>query len=244
MDLISPSWPAPECVKALTTCRQGGFSQAPYASLNLALHVDDDPTTVAKNRARVSRRCSLPSEPIWLEQVHGVKVVDLDRIDKSSTLQADGSLSRQANTVCAVMTADCLPILLCKSDGSAVAAIHAGWRGLLSGVVENAIASLGEAEKILAWLGPAIGPGRFEVGEEVRRAFHLKSNVMAQAFKASENSKYLADLYALVRITLIQQGVKRIYGGDYCTYNQPDKFYSYRREPITGRMASFIWLQP
>ena len=244
MDLIFPSWPAPECVKALTTCRQGGFSQAPYTSLNLALHVNDESAVVAKNRARLSQRCLLPSEPIWLEQVHGVKVLDLDQVDKSSPLQADGSLSRQQNSVCAVMTADCLPILLCKSDGSAVAAIHAGWRGLLSGVVENAIASLAEPEKILAWLGPAIGPGCFEVGDEVRQAFYLKSQVMAQAFKASENSKYLADLYALARITLIQQGVKRIYGGDYCTYNQADMFYSYRREPITGRMASLIWLQP
>lgn len=241
---VVPHWPAPKQVKALTTCRDGGVSVGAYSSFNLARHVDDDASAVTRNRVELVAELALPADPIWLDQVHGVDVLELDQSNKQTIHQADASLSRTQGQVCAVLTADCLPVLLCKQDGSAVAAVHAGWRGLLSGVIEKTIAALGDTEQILAWLGPAIGPGRFEVGAEVKEAFVKKNTVMQQAFRQTDETHHLADLYAIARMTLIQCGVKRIYGGEYCTYNDADKFYSYRREPVTGRMASLIWLQP
>jgi len=244
LHFIVPNWPAPKQVKALTTCRNGGVSVGAYSSFNLARHVNDEATAVTRNRAALVAELELPADPVWLDQVHGVDIVQLDQCNKQITHQADASLTRIHGLVCAVMTADCLPILLCKQDGSAVAAVHAGWRGLLSGVIEKTIAALGDTEQILVWLGPAIGPGRFEVGTEVKEAFVKKSSVMQQAFRQTDKTHHLADLYALARMTLIQCGVKRIYGGEHCTYNEADKFYSYRREPATGRMASLIWLQP
>lgn len=241
---VVPHWPAPKQVKALTMCRDGGVSIGAYSSFNLARHVDDDASAVTRNRAALVAELALPADPVWLDQVHGVDVLELDQSNKQTIHQADASLSRTQGQVCAVLTADCLPVLLCKQDGSAVAAVHAGWRGLLSGVIEKTIAALGDTEQILAWLGPAIGPGRFEVGAEVKEAFVKKNTVMQQAFRQTDETHHLADLYAIARMTLIQCGVKRIYGGEYCTYNDADKFYSYRREPVTGRMASLIWLQP
>lgn len=241
---VVPHWPAPKQVKALTTCRDGGVSIGAYSSFNLARHVDDDASAVTRNRVELVAELALPADPVWLDQVHGVDVLELDQSNKQTIHQADASLSRTQGQVCAVLTADCLPVLLCKQDGSAVAAVHAGWRGLLSGVIEKTIAALGDTEQILAWLGPAIGPGRFEVGAEVKEAFVKKNTVMQQAFRQTDETHHLADLYAIARMTLIQCGVKRIYGGEYCTYNDADKFYSYRREPVTGRMASLIWLQP
>lgn len=241
---VVPNWPAPKQVKALTTCRNGGVSVGAYSSFNLGRHVDDDASAVTSNRTALLAELELPADPVWLDQAHGVNVVELDQFNKQTTHQADASLSRTQGLVCAVLTADCLPVLLCKQDGSAVAAVHAGWRGLLSGVIEKTIAGLGDTEQIIAWLGPAIGPGRFEVGAEVKEAFVKKNTVMQQAFRQTDEAHHLADLYALARMTLIQSGVKRIYGGEYCTYNEADKFYSYRREPVTGRMASLIWLQP
>ncbi|MEH6503006.1 MAG: peptidoglycan editing factor PgeF [Cycloclasticus sp.] len=241
---VVPNWPAPKQVKALTTCRNGGVSVDAYSSFNLGRHVDDDASAVTSNRTALVAALELPADPVWLDQAHGVNVVELDQFNKQTTHQADASLSRTQGLVCAVLTADCLPVLLCKQDGSAVAAVHAGWRGLLSGVIEKTIAALGDTEQILAWLGPAIGPGRFEVGAEVKEAFVKKNTVMQQAFRQTDEAHHLADLYALARMTLIQYGVKRIYGGEHCTYNEADKFYSYRREPVTGRMASLIWLQP
>jgi len=175
--------------------------------------------------------------------VHGTAIVDIDVPRDSTTPQADASLSRKPNNICAVMTADCLPILLCKKDGSVVAAIHAGWRGLLAGIVEKTVTRLAEPQNILAWLGPAIGPGNFEVGGEVKTAFAEKNPIMQQAFQQVDEAHFHADLYALARITLLQSGVKRMYGGEHCTYNQPDQFYSYRRDGVTGRMASLIWLE-
>ena len=243
MDFIIPDWPAPDNIKALSTSRDGGVSLAGYSSLNLAMHVGDCESSVVKNRTALIQQCQLPAEPVWLDQVHGTKVVDLERLSGSALVQADAAITRSENLLCTVMTADCLPILLCKMDGTAVAAIHAGWRGLLAGVIENTVLSLTEPEKILAWLGPAIGPSRFEVGGEVRNAFVDKKPIMQQAFQQLDRTHYLADLYALARITLLSCGVKRMYGGEHCTYNQADQFYSYRREPETGRMASLIWRQ-
>lgn len=245
MHIITPDWPAPEPVKALVTCRQGGVSQVGYASFNLAQHVADDEALVEANRQQLIQQAKLPSQPVWLDQVHGINVIDISDSDVNGTAvpQADASIARNQHSVCAVMTADCLPVLLCKADGSAVAAVHAGWRGLLSGVIENTVSQLGEAERVLAWLGPAIGPGQFEVGLEVKQAFADKKSVMQQAFQQVDRTHYLADLYALARMTLLHCGVKRMYGGEHCTYNQPNQFYSYRRDAVTGRMASLIWLQ-
>lgn len=244
MEFVTPDWPAPKQIQALTTCRKGGVSQQAYSSLNLANHVADTPQAVEQNRSALAAELELPADPVWLEQVHGTKVVELECVEKTLPIQADAAISRSSNSVCAVMTADCLPVLLCSEDGAAVAAVHAGWRGLLAGVIENTVSQLGPANKIMAWLGPAIGPGCFEVGEEVRDAFVNKKSVLRQGFQAVDSTHYLADLYALARMTLLHCGVKRIYGGEHCTYNQPDQFYSYRREPVTGRMASLIWLQP
>lgn len=244
MSCITPDWPAPTQVKALTTCRDGGVSEAGYTSFNLASHVDDEPLAVANNRENLVQQFKLPAQPVWLNQVHGTAVVDLGSIDMATVAEADASMTIKPNQVCAVMTADCLPILLCNEQGSIVAAVHAGWRGLLAGVVENTVTALGSSETLLAWLGPAIGPGCFEVGAEVKQAFVDKKAIMRQAFQQVDDTHHLADLYALARMTLLQCGVKKIYGGEHCTYNQFNQFYSYRREPITGRMASLIWLQP
>lgn len=244
MDFISPDWPAPEQVKAISTRREGGVSEGEYASLNLANHVDDAESMVMQNRSALVHRLQLPAEPVWLEQIHGTRVIELGQVKGTQLIKADASISRNNDSVCTVMTADCLPVLLCKEDGSAVAAVHAGWRGLVAGIVENVVTQLAEPEKIIAWLGPAIGPSHFEVGAEVRDAFVNKNKVMHQCFQQVDSQHYLADLYALARIVLLKCGVKRIYGGEYCTYNQADQFFSYRREPITGRMASLIWLQP
>jgi len=244
MDCITPDWPAPTQVKALTTCRNGGVSEAGYASFNLANYVGDEPLAVANNHEKLVHQFKLPASPVWLNQVHGTAVVDLASIDKAAVIEADASIATEPKQVCAVMTADCLPILLCNEQGSIVAAVHAGWRGLLAGVIENTVAALGSSETLLAWLGPAIGPGCFEVGSEVKQAFVDKKTIMQQAFQQIDDVHYLADLYALARMTLLQCGVNKIYGGEHCTYNQSIQFYSYRREPVTGRMASLIWLQP
>lgn len=244
MHIITPDWPAPERVKAFVTCRQGGNSLAGYAGFNVAKHVGDDDALVDTNRRQLIQQAALPGKPVWLDQVHGIHAIQLEDDCNAVIPRADASIARHENRVCAVMTADCLPVLLCKTDGSAVAAIHAGWRGLLSGVIENTVSQLGEATDILAWLGPAIGPGRFEVGAEVKQAFVEKNSVMQQAFQTVDSTHYLADLYALARMTLLHCGVKRMYGGEHCTYNQPNQFYSYRRDAVTGRMASLIWLQP
>ncbi len=244
MEFITPDWPAPMQVQALTTCREAGVSQLAYSSLNLASHVGDNPQAVEQNRSALVREFELPAAPVWLEQTHGTKVVELECVEKTLAIQADAAISRSFNSVCAVMTADCLPVLLCNEEGAAVAAVHAGWRGLIAGVIENTVSQLGSTNKIMAWLGPAIGPSCFEVGEEVQQAFVNKKLVLRQGFQQVDSTHYLADLYALARMTLLHCGVKRIYGGEHCTYNQPDQFYSYRREPVTGRMASLIWLQP
>ncbi|MCK9260705.1 MAG: peptidoglycan editing factor PgeF [Azoarcus sp.] len=238
--LIVPDWPAPGNVKALVTTRAGGVSAAPYDSLNLGAHVGDDVVAVAENRARLSRL--LPSEPVWLEQVHGTCVIDLD--NHPSELWGDAALTRIERRVCAVMTADCLPVLFCDDAGTVVAAAHAGWRGLVSGVLEATVASMKvRPDCVLAWLGPAIGPAAFEVGDEVRDAFLMHDRGAAEAFiNNGQPGKWLADLYMLARRRLVRAGVARIYGGGLCTWSDHERFYSYRRDGLTGRFASLVWL--
>ena len=236
-----PDWPAPAAVRAGVTTRQGGVSQLPYASLNLAGYVGDLPEAVAENRRRLSQQQQLPGEPLWLQQVHGTVVVDA--ASTAAHPVADASFTRLPNTVCAVMTADCLPLLLCDRQGSVVAATHAGWRGLLDGVIEATVLSMGvAAAELLVWLGPAIGPAAFEVGDEVRDAFIAHHADAHLAFKPVADGYWLADIYQLARQRLAALGVVAIYGGGECTYSDAERFYSYRRDEVTGRMASLIWI--
>lgn len=240
--LLQADWPAPAAVRTLLTTRQGGVSQPPYDSFNLGTHVGDQPEAVAANREQL--RLLLPDEPAWLNQVHGTNVVDAAEIGET-LLDADASFSRQSGKVCVVMTADCLPVLLCDDAGSVVAAAHAGWRGLCDGVLEAAVSATAVAPAtLMAWLGPAIGPDAFEVGAEVRAAFIACDPAAAAAFTDIGEGKYLADIYQLARQRLAAAGVSRVYGGDYCTVIERERFFSYRRDGVTGRMASLIWLQP
>lgn len=241
MRTINPDWPAPARVRAFTTTRTGGGSRPPYESFNLGDHVGDDAASVAANRARLRTDGAVPTEPVWLRQVHGVDVVDA--ADGAPSASADGSYTRRAGVVCAVLTADCLPILLCDRAGTFVAALHAGWRGLAAGIVDAGIARSGVAgEALLAYLGPAIGAHAYEVGDDVRATFIRTQPDAAAAFRP-HGDRWLADMCLLARLRLQQRGVTSIYGGQYCTASRPDLFYSYRRDGITGRMASLIWLE-
>ncbi|MGB2833473.1 MAG: peptidoglycan editing factor PgeF [Methylotenera sp.] len=242
LNFIIPNWPAPANVKALQTTRTGGVSHAPYVSLNLGAHVNDDAIAVAQNRQLLSPY--LPSEPVWVNQVHGIEVIDAAQ---STCLQnADASFTTKANVVCVTMTADCLPVLLCDQAGTVVAAVHAGWRGLCDGVIEAAVNQFSvEPSEILAWLGPAIGPNAFEVGEDVRQQFIQQDSRAEQAFSAF-GEKWLCNMYLIAQQRLAKLGVKQIYGGgineDFCTYTDETRFFSFRRDNVTGRMASLIWL--
>jgi YfiH family protein len=273
-DWIVPDWPAPRNVRALMTTRAGGVSRPPFQGMNPAGHVGDDPGAVAENR-RILRQ-GLPAEPLWLNQVHGSRVFewgsppfprrgrgdDRDVAPESSlesplfrggeiTPEADASLTREAGQVCAVLTADCLPVLFCDEAGTVVAAAHAGWRGLAVGVLEATVAAMtSDPGRILAWLGPAIGPDSFEVGPEVREAFAAQNALTGIAFRPAlpgtldeAPRKYLADLYRLARVRLAAVGVTRVYGGDACTFKDAARFFSYRRDGQTGRMASLIWFE-
>lgn len=235
---ITPDWPAPAGVRALTSLRCGGVSRQGFAGLNLAQHVGDDPAAVRENRDRLLRAAAVPVEPCWLEQVHGATVIDAD--DWQPGVQADAAYARYPDVVCAVLTADCLPVLLCARDGSAVAAVHAGWRGLAAGVIEAAAHALGDGA-LIAWLGPAIGPQAFEVGEEVRAAFVAADADSAAAFCQSPAGRWRADIYQLARRRLRTVGITEVYGGGECTHGDAARFYSYRRDGQTGRMASLIW---
>lgn len=238
-DWIVPQWPAPARVRCLVTTRQGGMSRGSYASLNLAEHVGDDPDTVRRNRALL--RARLPSEPKWLQQVHGARVARVD--GALYPKEADGAVARQPGTVCAVMVADCLPLLLCDESGTVVGVAHAGWRGLAMGIIEQTVAAMEIApQNLLAWLGPAIGPAAFEVGEEVREVFVQQDPLAAAAFTAGRPGKWLCDLYALARQRLAGTGVSRVFGGGGCTFSDPARYFSYRRDGATGRMAALIWL--
>jgi len=236
---IVPDWPAPQGVRALITTRAGGASRGAYAGLNLGLNSGDDAETVARNRA--SLREWLPAEPLWLRQVHGTTVVEADSVEGSP--EADAAVARRPRRVCAALTADCLPLLLCDEAGTAVAAVHAGWRGLCAGVIEQTLRALQcPPQALLAYLGPAIGPAAYEVGAEVREAFVAADAQSEAAFAPGAPGKFYADLYALARLRLARSGVSRIYGGGYCTYTERERFYSYRRDGATGRMASLIWI--
>lgn len=236
-------------VGALSTLRVGGISPAPYddgagaGGLNLGMHVGDDPAAVQENRLRL--RALLPSEPVWLNQVHGNAVVDAARVEGIPT--ADASFTARPGVVCVIQTADCLPVLLCDADAKVVGAAHAGWRGLASGVLENTIAAMRNAgaRQILAWLGPAIGPQRFEVGPEVRQAFMDADPNVSSAFASSGTGedKYLADIYSLAHMRLRRSGIEQIFGAGFCTVTDSTRFYSFRRDKTTGRMASCIWLK-
>jgi YfiH family protein len=245
---IEPDWPAPAGVRALSTLRSGGVSAAPYASLNLGGHVGDAPEAVAQNRRTLAAAAGLPSEPAWLAQVHGVEVADLDAVRhqgiSGSPPPADAAFTRRAGRVCAILTADCLPILLAADSGDLVAAAHAGWRGLAGGVIEAAVGALGVAPgRLMAWLGPAIGPQHFEVGPEVREALLQGDSGAQDAFAPNARGRFMADLAALARRRLVSLGVDRIYGGGHCTFADGDRYFSHRRDGITGRQATLIWLE-
>lgn len=237
-DWLTPQWPAPAKVKTWVTTRSGGVSVAPYDSCNLGEHVADSPRAVFKNRERLVSL--LGCKPAWLQQVHGVAVVEAN---PALVLEADASWSSKPGVACTVLTADCLPVLFCDRAGTRVAAAHAGWRGLAAGVLEATLDKLGvPADQVLVWLGPAIGPQAFEVGAEVREAFVGQHAQAAAAFQPSANAdKFMADLYQLARIRLAARGVEAVYGGDFCTFSDP-RFFSYRRSAQTGRFASLIWL--
>jgi YfiH family protein len=282
---VEPEWPAPAGVRALSTFRSGGVSAAAYASLNLGGHVGDLPEAVAENRRRLRAAAGLPAEPVWLSQVHGTTVADLDAAanlgavadlyaaadlhrgtdldagtDLAATVDLDGladldvsrpsgpadaAFTRRRGRVCAILTADCLPILLAAESGDLVAAAHAGWRGLAGGVIEAAVRALKVTpEKLMAWLGPAIGPRHFEVGAEVREALLAGHPGADAAFAANARGRYMADLGSLARRRLAALGVGRVYGGDQCTYADGNRYFSHRRDGVTGRQATLIWLEP
>lgn len=246
-NFIVPEWDAPsgarlDRVRARVTTRRGGVGNDPYASFNLGDHVGDDPVAVATNRALLRR--ALPGEPLWLRQVHGSQCVVAEESRSGIVVEADACVSFRPGTVCAVLTADCLPVLFCDIRGTAVGAAHAGWRGLAAGVLEkSALALRRPAEEIMAWLGPAIGPTAFEVGDEVRAIFIASDAAAVSAFVPHTAGKWLCNLHELARQRLFALGIRRIASADFCTFNDDERFFSYRRDGATGRMASLIWLE-
>jgi len=240
---IEPDWPAPTNVRALTTLRPGGVSSGLYAGLNLASHVGDAPENVERNRALLRERAQLPAEPVWLEQVHGATVWDA-QAQMPSTPTADAAVAHMKHRICTILTADCLPVLFCDLDGSAVGAAHAGWRGLAGGVLTRTLEAMGiSPSRVIAWLGPAIEPAAFEVGEEVRAQFLALNSRHAGAFKANERGRWQADLYGLARVELVSLGIAGIYGGDFGVFGDAERFFSYRRDKQTGRTATMVWME-
>lgn len=237
--VFTPDWPLPPGVRAASTTRQGGVSVGAFGGFNLGDHVGDDPRAVAANRAALASALRLPAPPVWLSQVHGCAVAGPDDPPGST---ADARYADRPGVVCAVLTADCLPLLLCSDDGREVAAVHCGWRGLAAGIVGAAVGRFAApAGAVSAWLGPAIGPAVFEVGDEVREAFVHADAGAAACFEAGRGTRWLADLFGLARGALLAGGVQRIFGGGVCTVADAARFYSYRRDGVTGRMASLIW---
>ena len=237
---FAPDWPAPPGVRAWVTERAGGASRGPYAALNLAAHVGDDPAHVAANRHRLAAVLRLPAEPCWLEQVHGTAIAELDRGAPAGP--ADGAVTARPRTVCAVLTADCLPVLFATRDGARVGVAHAGWRGLAAGVLDAALAALrARPAEVVAWLGPAIGAAAFEVGAEVREAFARGDPAAVECFTPNARGRWQADLYGLARRRLAALGVPAVHGGDLCTFTDRERFFSHRREAPCGRMATLIW---
>ncbi|WP_163835129.1 peptidoglycan editing factor PgeF [Spartinivicinus ruber] len=242
--LLIPDWPAPATVRSVVTTRQSGISQPPYDYFNLALHVGDNEERVQANRQWLQNQFSL-QQTQWLEQVHGINVVAANYESAAAVPQADAVFTRQTQLACAVMTADCLPVLFCSKQGDWVGAAHAGWRGLSAGILQQLVDFYsGKKQDLIAWLGPAIGPEQFEVGLEVKEAFqHLGSDAEAAFQLTKRPGHYLADLYWLAELQLNQLGIDQVYGGGFCTYSDHQRFYSYRRSSQTGRMASLIWLE-
>jgi YfiH family protein len=238
-DWIVPDWPAAGRVRALVTTRSGGVSSGPFATLHLGARVGDDPGCVARNRATL--RACLPAEPAWMKQVHGTTVVDPERVEQGT--EADATVTRAPGVVCAVTTADCLPVFLSERRGNAVGVAHAGWRGLAAGVIESTVRAMREDPgELIAYIGPGIGPRRYEVGDDVRRAFVGRDERAATAFAPRGDGKFLADLYGLARGRLASAGVGRVFGGGFCTASE-ERFFSFRRDRTTGRMASLIWIE-
>jgi YfiH family protein len=235
-----PDWPAPKGVRSWVTVRSGGVSTGSYASLNLATHVGDSPHDVAENRALLMAGIDLPSEPVWLEQVHGATVLDLD-VDRVTP--ADAAVASRPGIVCAVLTADCLPVLFCDRGGGRVGVAHAGWRGLLNGVLPATVGAFGVPPRaIVAWLGPAIGPAAYEVGADVRDAYLAQDSAAERFFASNARGRWQADLYGLARHSLYTCGVSAVAGGGFCTLAESERFFSHRREAPCGRMATLIWL--
>ena len=240
LEFIRPDWSAPSRVNAVTTIRASGVSAAPWDSFNLADHVGDAISAVTENRRRLVDTLQLPTSPNWLRQVHGTNVV-VDRWLPGCV--GDAAYAQRTGVVCAVLTADCLPLLMCDQTGTQIAAVHAGWRGLAAGVIEATLERFsGDRADIMVWFGPAIGPTAFEVGEDVVEALTATDPDARRAFAPCGSSRWLADLYALARQRLRGGGVTQIYGGEWCTFSDPHRFYSFRRDGVTGRMASLIWL--
>ncbi|CAK0743404.1 polyphenol oxidase YfiH [Gammaproteobacteria bacterium] len=246
LQVLTPDWPAPPWVHAYATTRLGGVSKGVYVGLNLGNHVGDETGAVLTNRAVLRAMLTLPESPRWLKQVHGTRVFIAEELPFEATPEADGACSRTVDTVCAVLTADCLPILLCDRSGTCVAALHAGWRGLAAGVVEAGVQSLlrwiRSPKDILAWFGPGIGPCAYEVGEEVRATFLATDAMAEEAFVPNPSGRWFANMPMLAKQRLARLGVEAVYGGTHCTWTDADRFYSYRREGLTGRMATLIWL--
>jgi polyphenol oxidase len=244
---IQPNWPVPKNVHAYTTTRVGGFSKAPYESFNLADHVDDEPRDVKANREKLKKVLKLPSEPFWLKQTHSTRVISLDNAPNETDFTADASFTTKSHIISAVLTADCLPLLLAAKDGSLVAAIHAGWQGLAKGIIEEtlkAITDITELKNLLVWLGPAIGPKAFIVQDDVRQKFIAYEPHAESAFIKIDQTSWLANIYTLARQRLENFGIHNIYGGDFCTVTDEKRFFSYRRDNRkTGRIASLIWLE-
>ncbi len=233
---ITPEWPVSSDIHAVTTLRTGGFSRGAYASMNPAAHVGDKSLSVLRNRQLLIARLDLPAEPVWLKQVHGNRIIDAGSAGERT---ADASFTVEKHVVCVVLTADCVPVLLCNPVTGMIAAIHAGWRGLLLGVIEAAVNVLGDVG--VAWLGPAIGRDAFLVGSEVRDRFLAKSPAYDSAFQAVNDSRWLMDLCSVARMILSACGVRSISGGEWCTYSDPERFFSYRRDGSCGRLATLIW---
>ncbi|HXQ31743.1 MAG TPA: peptidoglycan editing factor PgeF [Steroidobacteraceae bacterium] len=238
---LAADWPAPPGVRAGVTTRVGGISTGPFATLNLAAHVGDDPAAVATNRTLLSAALALPAEPLWLRQVHGTAVVVHDGAQAHP--EADAAVTFVPGRVLAVLVADCLPVVIASRDGARLGLAHAGWRGLAGGVIEATVRELGVAgADLVAWLGPGIGPAAFEVGAEVRAAFTDRDPAAAEAFAVNPRGRWQADLYRLARQRLARLGVQSVSGGDACTFADAERFYSYRRNATTGRMATLAWL--
>ena len=245
---LTPEWPAPPRVRALSTWRGGGVSTGKYESLNLGTHVDDEGTAVAENRRRLAEAARLPAEPCWLRQMHGTEVADLDSAVPAAMSvplsSRDASYTRTPGRICAILTADCLPLLIVDVDGSVIGAVHAGWRGLCAGVLAATVRAMGtDPAALIAWIGPCIGPAAYEVGPEVRDALVAAMPAAAPAFRINARSRFMADLPLIARLQLQALGLRAIYGGTVCTYADKSRYFSHRRDGQSGRQATLIWLE-